>query len=713
MNFRIFRIARPAVVAVLFFCIGCSSGTGSAISPESGLTARMDASSHASWGMWQFTADPVAQSLDVVQLRTSDLHLNALPFLEPPPLVFLTLETLHFNGDIIDADIGLRHPFLGLTEFTGFDVCGILISSGSVSGYSDTGIVMTGSDETYLLNPDGFTRWWNPAEFPSNGTIFSYTDGMLGTPNGVASFNSTVNAYKFYCDDLTDPDIGLDILDPGNRCVFSAGHKNIRHYTIHIGEDGLVFNYAVDASWMYPQGSPPYEAPDDFPPGANRPEAWNISVSEIQNTLYNDGEESGGELSILVDVWDHYNAGLNAVWLDSPGNFDFTESDIPVDGGAGYSTYQLDVTGATPSPDSIKILIGVECESDGYQGLLPGKTVTAYFTYEADVSDEPYVDTCDFGSENFQITDSYLGDGFTNYFTAGGIQLTRQSDEEYFFIRGVHDENYNHIYAFATSNPNSGPADMFDNGEGYGFNSSKSFVVDGYSEPGIDRIFYQSGAGVANHLKYVDWNGTGFTNNQDLGQPDSYGIWKLALTPEGDFYLFTSHYLNPRFYFYDKSAGYAKTFMFALDPSDFGYGETQYIMEMIYDPELDALVFFCKNPSVSGNGQIFVMEPDGDIIFEDTDLFETPVSMSYGGGMYIDLDEPECRILIHCTVGNQMYFVRYSSDFLEKRVYSQPGPSVGYGFCRGDIANDGTMWASWDYITWFTYIFKLDPPSDW
>ncbi len=67
-----------------------------------------------------------------------------LPFLEPPPFVYLSLESLEINGNIVEADIGLRHPFLGLTEFTSFDVCGILISNGSVSGFDEADLLMPG-----------------------------------------------------------------------------------------------------------------------------------------------------------------------------------------------------------------------------------------------------------------------------------------------------------------------------------------------------------------------------------------------------------------------------------------------------------------------------------------------------------------------------------------------------------------------------------------
>ena len=99
-------------------------------------------SSHQCWGLWQIIGDPDTKTLEIKPLRGAELHLNALPFLEPPALVNLTIESLLFNGNIVEVGIGLRHPFLALTEFTGFDVCGILISKGSVGGFTDADLLL-------------------------------------------------------------------------------------------------------------------------------------------------------------------------------------------------------------------------------------------------------------------------------------------------------------------------------------------------------------------------------------------------------------------------------------------------------------------------------------------------------------------------------------------------------------------------------------------
>jgi len=324
------RNIATALVLISMLILGCSGNSG--LEPVLPDEKAVDTSkSHHLWGLWQFSADPEAGMLDVVPLRTGGMHLNALPFLEPPVNVNLTVESLQFNGNIIEAEIGLRHPFLGSDQFTGFDVCGIFIINGTVNGFDDVDIVMTGEDDTRLLNPDGYTRWWNPVEFPVNaGTIFSYTDGLLGAPDSSADYNCTVNAYKYFCDELGAED-PIESLDPTGRGVFFAGQKNVRKYFIEMNA-GLVFNYAIDACWKFPTGGSPWTVPDDFGQGANRPEAWDISVTEVSNTLYNDGVDSGGELHLSIDVYDWFDADLNTVKVESTGNFNPVTSISPSGG---------------------------------------------------------------------------------------------------------------------------------------------------------------------------------------------------------------------------------------------------------------------------------------------------------------------------------------------------------------------------------------------
>jgi hypothetical protein len=381
-------IVLTLVILIAGIIVGCSNV--STIDPVSSeMTAAISTESyHQLWGLWQFTADPEAGTLDVVPLRATEIHVNVLPFLEPPPFVNLSLESLEFNGNIVDAGIGLRHPFLGLTEFTGFDVCGILITNGNVSGFSDTNLVMAGDTDTRLLNPDGLTRWWNPAEFPVNtGTMFGYNDGLLGAPDSLADYNCTLNGYKYFCDDL-ETDDPLSLIDVDGRGMFTPGQKNVRHFTIELGTEGLIFNYAVDACWEFPSGDMPWVAPDDFGENANRQEAYRIEVTEAENSLYNDGDTNGGDLGLSIDVYDWYNADLNTVIVESPGNFGMQTTSVAMTGGLGYSTYEIDINDATPAEGSIDLLISIESDAVDYGGLLLGETVTAYFMHTVDVEGE-------------------------------------------------------------------------------------------------------------------------------------------------------------------------------------------------------------------------------------------------------------------------------------------------------------------------------------
>ena len=377
------------VILALTLLMGCSSvGTdGGPVDISEGMPAAQGEGLHRVWGSWQFVADPVEGRLDVHELRSADFHLNALPFLEPPPLLNLTLESLEFNGNLIDCQIGLRHPFLGLTEFTGFDVCGILITSGSVAGFTDPDLRIAGEGDMRLLNPDGWTRWWNPSEFPHNGTISSYVDGLLGPPDSYGHYTSTLNAYKYFSDEL-GPDDDISKLDPSGRGLFRAGQKNIRRYQIDLGTTGLVFNYAVDACWKFPDGPAPWIAPDDFAEDANRPEAYRISITESDKTLFYDpvAGKAEGEVSLLIGVYDWFNADKNDVSVECGGVFTPLATNAPIGGGAGYSTYRVDILDAQPtSNDPLNLFITIATDEVGYQGLLPGKKVSSYFFYSMEV----------------------------------------------------------------------------------------------------------------------------------------------------------------------------------------------------------------------------------------------------------------------------------------------------------------------------------------
>ena len=159
------------ILAILLGCSGDNPLAPSAVENQDGnpnptVTAADDGARNGSesrclWGYWQWAIDPENQSIEIVPIRAVGMHINVLKFLESgvPELV---IQNLNITTDMVEVDVRLHHPFPGLKEYTGFDVRGIFITPGSVSGYDDHGIRHPAKSKTYLLNTDGWTRWWNP-----------------------------------------------------------------------------------------------------------------------------------------------------------------------------------------------------------------------------------------------------------------------------------------------------------------------------------------------------------------------------------------------------------------------------------------------------------------------------------------------------------------------------------------------------------------------
>jgi hypothetical protein len=288
---------------------------------------------------------------------------------------------------IFTFDITLTHPFATKPQLSGFDVRGILITPGTF----DIGpIVFADTDETRLLNADGYTRWWNPTEFTAPG-LFGYTKGNLANAPASA-LTATINPYKYFADVLPavsylTPVYAIGLNDDGGRGVFTAGASNTRRYRIRFPMNPgpqVVYGYAVDASWSAPSPNPPTEIPDDFPINANIPEAFNVWVTPTANTLYYDSESGigGGVFRLQVNVHDwqgmqsgNIHAETQVVRIFAPDLFPnyvdmpFTE-ETPI-----KAIYKTDLTGTATPTHSGEHIIAVRAVSQGGpnydQGVAP------------------------------------------------------------------------------------------------------------------------------------------------------------------------------------------------------------------------------------------------------------------------------------------------------------------------------------------------------
>ena len=417
MSLRFFAILITGVMALTLLAVGCSAGDPTSPGGDNALAipkARdAEAAPRQLLGYWSCIYDAEKHQITAIPARATQLHLNVRDILEKPgPLIDLSIKNLDDTTlPVVNVDVGLHHPFAVLTEFTGFDVRGLFISRGSAAGWVDPTIRIPGHSEPRLTNFDGYTRWWNPTEFDGTTNWFNYSDGLLGAPHSWANFNSILNGYKLFADDLTE-NTPLDNLVPANRAVFSPGKWNWRHYTIDFGKlqsNWVIFNYAVDACWELPNPSatPPYEV-SDFPIENNSAEAYRVRVTETNNTLDFNGYTGSGALSMDIDVFDWQNPGeATAIQVESldlwPGpNYAIV---VPGSGGATYSTYHIDIPACTPIfAGNADILISVPCDEWNYQPPQTQWTGTSqygtYQLYQAKVSGSncpPYAKVDNFG----------------------------------------------------------------------------------------------------------------------------------------------------------------------------------------------------------------------------------------------------------------------------------------------------------------------------
>lgn len=457
------------VIAAMAAALGCSSGSGP-LTPDPGIKgmkagpAGFQANHLVPWGVWEVTLNPASGTADILSLRGLEFTADVTQFMQPPispkHLMEIAIDpaTDWIAGHVI-VDVSFSHPFPGLDTYTGFDVRGACIGDGTIAGITDPNVMYAGPEDLRVLNADGLTRWFNPAEFTTYGTIFGFTLGKLGTP--VYDFTSTLNGYKYFCDGLEkDTDVAEFFSDPGcanPRGYFSAGNKLTRTYDLQFPTPGgtpqYKFQYAVIAGWESPVVSPPVNIPGDFTLSANCQESYVIKTSDESDLYFVSESEKGGGLALDVTVYDHQgatnSAGVSdeifAVQLESHAGL--IKTDLAVFDSAAlasallesnekFARYLLTVPEAGCDPTSggdMPILVAVLSTDpvsydSGFPGFdFPAGALAAYSMATVHVSDmitnQPPVAVAEIvGGDNIIFEDQSLGfDGSSSYDPDGTI----------------------------------------------------------------------------------------------------------------------------------------------------------------------------------------------------------------------------------------------------------------------------------------------------
>ena len=389
------------VSLVALLLASCSSGS-SPILPDSMNPGQGDPNLTASsqpvetgrmlWGMWECTVDLENETIEAVPLRSAETHFNVVMDMnDNPACVSFEDFSIDKTHNTIGLDVLLYHPYPAKQNLAGFDVHGIMIASGSVTGFNDPSIVMAGPQDPRILNPDGLTRWWNPVEFNHGENIFSYNDGDLGISYEIGQYNATLNGYRVFSDDLGNTEYAGN-MNFNDRLSFSTDAVHSRHYEVWFPVNGekfvIKFNYAIDASWYpipnYNQGDP-VTIPTDFLPQANQEEPFWVVTDIINNSLYFESSSNkGGSALIQVKVFDWQGmlgAGdianeIAGVMLESPTGYQGLAHGVLIDPGAGsktFATYEVTLDGANLLDNSgLDGLITVVSAHGDYQPTTTG-----------------------------------------------------------------------------------------------------------------------------------------------------------------------------------------------------------------------------------------------------------------------------------------------------------------------------------------------------
>jgi len=399
-------MTRMPVIAVLVIAalvaFGCSEGSGgNPVTPGSdqSLTAGVSREANQSqtylWGYYQLFFDFDAGEVEAVVDRSAMFALNVVTFLNNKPATLgFNFNTIGVTPDFVDVDldVSITHPIPSAPKLNGYDVRGVLICEGSrIMAYNpELRCPILGVDQ-YMMNADGYTRWFNLPEFTHPG-IFGYTEGIYATKSLLFG-DATVNPYKYFADGIGLGDEAFQFLidNSASHGVFSSGATNSRNYLIRFPRPvpGIKYGYSVVANWISGTTHP-----------ANAPEAVGCHVDITDNIYYISPIQWGGRLILDLSLFDWWaqpaDIYLESTVLATVYHFDAMDM-TPIGGGDQYSTYHVEIPA-----DNVTSTAGNEfwiiAEFPPYDYTNPfgvpnaadTDTLAAFFRYDLYVSEEPY-----------------------------------------------------------------------------------------------------------------------------------------------------------------------------------------------------------------------------------------------------------------------------------------------------------------------------------
>ena len=281
-----------------FFLLGCSQ---SVVQPGNETDALPKVAAYASnqwiWGQYTIIISADRTQAELMPLRESSFHINVTKFVEGPPCPdCLWIGKSHLTpGGTILVKVNLRHPFYGHTEYTGFDVRGIVVFQTTDYMKIDQRIYETDDTSTKLMDPvllnfsdpvkggaalinaDGYTFYLNPLLNFKDRPWLNYSKGNKAYGDAV---DCTVNPYKLFA-------------DKSPRRMFKTTDFFTRTYHIKPpeGPGAFEFGYVVSACWVKPDKTPVTNPETDFRVEANCEDPYEISAVQLMPLNYDVGNQ--------------------------------------------------------------------------------------------------------------------------------------------------------------------------------------------------------------------------------------------------------------------------------------------------------------------------------------------------------------------------------------------------------------------------------------